>query len=132
MRIEPNFITQAIENAPITVYGDGSQTRSLCYVSDLVEGIIAAMFADGTRGEVINLGNPIENTVLEYAYMIKEMCGSGSQIEFRPLPQDDPTRRCPDIGKARSLLGWEPRVGLADGLGRTIEWFKTVVKESAR
>lgn len=131
-RIVPNFITQALNGAPITVYGDGSQTRSLCYVSDLVEGIIGAMFQEGTKGEVINLGNPLENTVLEYAYLIKEMCGSRSTIEFKPLPQDDPTRRCPDISKARGLLGWEPRVGLAEGLGRTIEWFKAVAKESAR
>src|SRR5512133_3065357 len=113
-RIVPNFITQALADEPITVYGDGSQTRSLCYVSDLVEGIIAAMFHAGTRGEVINLGNPLENTVLEYAYLIREMCNSTSAIEFKPLPQDDPTRRCPDISRARGLLGWEPRVGLAE------------------
>jgi nucleoside-diphosphate-sugar epimerase len=129
-RIVPNFITQALEGKPITVYGDGTQTRSLCYVSDLVDGIVAAMFAEGTRGEVINLGNPLENTVMEYAYLIREMCNSASEIQFRPLPQDDPTRRCPDITKARRLLGWEPRVGLAAGLGLTIDWFRTVVKES--
>jgi nucleoside-diphosphate-sugar epimerase len=127
-RIVPNFITQALRGEPLTVYGDGSQTRSLCYVSDLVEGILGAMFGEGTRGQVINLGNPLENTVLEYAYLIRDMCNSQSEIQFKPLPQDDPTRRCPDISKARALLGWEPRVGLAEGLGRTIEWFKTVVK----
>ncbi len=131
-RIVPNFITQALAGEPITVYGDGSQTRSLCYVSDLVTGIIAAMFTEGTKGEVINLGNPAENTVLEYAYLVREMCGSGSEIQFRSLPQDDPTRRCPDISKARRLLGWEPRVELAEGLGQTIDWFRAVVKESAR
>jgi nucleoside-diphosphate-sugar epimerase len=130
-RIVPNFITQAIKGEPITVYGDGSQTRSLCYVSDLVEGIIAATFTDGTMGQVVNLGNPQENTVLEYAYLIREMCDSQSVIEFMSLPQDDPTRRCPDITRAKALLGWEPKVGLAEGLGRTIEWFKTIVKESA-
>ncbi len=130
-RIVPNFITQALAGEPITVYGDGSQTRSLCYVSDLVEGIIAALFHPRTRGEVINLGNPLENTVLEYAYLIRQMCYSNSAIEFKPLPQDDPTRRCPDISKARGLLGWEPKVGLAEGLGLTVEWFKTVVKASA-
>ncbi|HEX9014884.1 MAG TPA: NAD-dependent epimerase/dehydratase family protein, partial [Chloroflexota bacterium] len=131
-RIVPNFITQALAGKPITVYGDGSQTRSLCYVSDLVAGIIAAMFTEGTKGEVINLGNPAENTVLEYAYLVREMCGSASEIDFKPLPQDDPTRRCPDISKARRMLGWEPRVGLAEGLGRTIDWFRAVVKESSR
>lgn len=128
-RIVPNFITQALLNRPITVYGDGSQTRSLCYVSDLVEGILAAMFREGTRGQVINLGNPLENTVLEYAHLIRDMCNSQSEIEFKPLPQDDPTRRCPDITRARTLLGWEPRVGLAEGLGRTIEWFRIIMKE---
>lgn len=128
-RIVPNFITQALLGQPITVYGDGSQTRSLCYVSDLVEGILAAMFTEDTKGQVINLGNPLENTVLEYAYLIREMCDSQSEIKFEPLPQDDPTRRCPDITRARALLGWEPRVGLAEGLGRTIEWFKIIMKE---
>ncbi len=130
-RIVPNFITQALLGQPITVYGDGSQTRSLCYVSDLVEGILAAMFTEGTRGQIINLGNPQENTVIEYAYLIREMCNSQAEIEFKPLPQDDPTRRCPDITRARALLGWEPRVGLADGLGRTIEWFRAIMKEGA-
>ena len=129
-RIVPNFVTQALMGRPITVYGDGSQTRSLCYVSDLVEGIVSAMFTEGTRGQVINLGNPQENTVLEYAYLIREMCHSQSEIQFEPLPQDDPTRRCPDITRAQTLLGWEPKVGLADGLGQTVEWFKAVAKES--
>ena len=128
-RIVPNFITQALLGRPITVYGDGSQTRSLCYVSDLVEGILAAMFTEGTRGQVINLGNPQENTVLEYAYLIRQMCDSRAEIEFKPLPQDDPTRRCPDITRARTLLGWEPRVELSEGLGRTIEWFRAIMKE---
>ncbi len=128
-RIVPNFITQALLGRPITVYGDGSQTRSLCYVSDLVEGILAAMFTEGTRGQVINLGNPQENTVLEYAYLIRQMCDSRAEIEFKPLPQDDPTRRCPDITRARTLLGWEPRVERSEGLGRTIEWFRAIMKE---
>ncbi len=125
-RIVPNFITQALEGRPITVYGDGSQTRSLCYVADLVDGIAAAMFTSGTRAEVINLGNPEEHTVLDFAHVIRRLCKSDSEIQFRALPQDDPTRRCPDIGKARTLLGWEPRVGLEEGLLRTIEWFQTL------
>lgn len=126
-RVVPNFVTQALAGRPLTVYGDGSQTRSLCYVSDLVEGIIATAFKPGLRGEVINVGNPQENTVLEYAHLIKEMCNSSSDIRFLPLPQDDPTRRCPDITKARVLLGWEPKVGLREGLGLTIEWFRSLV-----
>lgn len=130
-RIVPNFITQALAGKPMTVYGDGSQTRSLCYVDDLVEGISAAMFTRGTSGEVINLGNPLEHTVMEYAYIIRRLCDSSSEIQFQPLPQDDPTRRCPDISKARSLLGWEPRIGLEEGLKRTIEWFKEIMREKS-
>jgi nucleoside-diphosphate-sugar epimerase len=129
-RIVPNFITQALSNRPLTVYGDGSQTRSLCYVDDLVEGILAAMFSQRTRGEVINLGNPSEHRVLEYARLIKRLCHSASEIEFRPLPQDDPTRRCPDISKAQALLGWEPHVVLEEGLLRTIQWFRSLAKET--
>lgn len=131
-RIVPNFITQALAGKPITVYGDGSQTRSLCFVDDLVEGIIAAMFTRGTTGEVINLGNPQEHTVLQYAHIVRRLCNSNSQIQFLELPQDDPTRRCPDISKARSLLGWEPRIGLEEGLKRTIEWFKELAKENPK
>lgn len=130
-RIVPNFITQALAGEPMTVYGDGAQTRSLCYVEDLVEGIRAVMFGDGLQGEVTNLGNPEEHTVLEYAHLIRRLCRSNSSIEFRPLPQDDPTKRCPDITKARTRLGWEPRVGLEEGLRRTIEWFESAVKEKA-
>ena len=130
-RIVPNFITQALLGKPITVYGDGSQTRSLCYVDDLVDGIIAAMFTRGTMGEVINLGNPQEHTVLEYAHIIRRLCRSTSEIQFQPLPQDDPTRRCPDISKARTLLGWEPKIGLEEGLDRTIEWFKKITREQS-
>ena len=130
-RIVPNFITQAVDGKPITVYGDGSQTRSLCYVDDLVKGIIATMFKPGTKGEVVNLGNPEEHTVLEYAKIIRRLCGSSSEILFEALPQDDPTRRCPDISKAWALLGWRPCIGLEDGLNRTIQWFKTVTKETS-
>ncbi len=123
-RLVPNFVTQALANEPITIYGDGSQTRSLCYVEDLVEGILALMFTEGMQGEVVNLGNPEEHTVLEYAHLIRRLGNSKSELRFEPRPEDDPSRRRPDISKARSRLGWEPRVGLEDGLARTIEWFR--------
>ncbi len=122
-RVVPNFVAQALRNEPITVYGDGSQTRSLCFVSDLVDGLWRAMTSASTRGEVFNLGNPEEHTVLEYAEMIRELCGSTSEITHEPLPPDDPTRRQPDIAKARAVLGWEPRVPLREGLTRTIAWY---------
>jgi nucleoside-diphosphate-sugar epimerase len=125
-RIVPNFITQAVRGEPITVYGDGQQTRSLCYVADLVEGILRAMWAPRTTGRVYNLGNPDERTVLEFAERIKSLAGSSSEIVFRPhISADDPQRRCPDIARARSELGWEPRVQLDEGLMRTISWFRT-------
>ncbi len=122
-RVVPNFVAQALKNEPITVYGEGSQTRSLCFVTDLVDGLWRAMTGADTRGEVFNLGNPEEHTVLEYAEMIRELCGSSSPITHEPLPPDDPTRRQPDITKARTVLGWEPRVPLHEGLSRTIAWY---------
>lgn len=125
-RVVSNFINQALEGSPITVYGDGSQTRSLCFISDLIEGITGAMFSDGTAGEVINLGNPSEKTILEVANLVKEMVGSSSEITFEQLPQDDPKRRNPDITKAKRLLSWEPRVNLEEGLKKTIEYFKSI------
>ena len=125
-RVVSNFINQALTGAPITVYGDGKQTRSLCFISDMVEGIIAAMFTDGTKGEVINLGNPNEKTILEVAEMIKEMMGSSSQISFEELPEDDPKKRNPDISKAKGLLSWAPKVDLEGGLKKTMEYFKSV------
>src|SRR5579875_981129 len=123
-RLVPNFVTQALRGEPLTVYGDGSQTRSLCYVEDLVRGIELAMFAPDTTGLVVNLGNPEEHTVLEYAHLIRELVGSAAEIVHRPLPKDDPTRRRPDITRARQLLGWEPQVPLREGLERTVEWFR--------
>lgn len=124
-RLVPNFVTQALTGQPMTVYGTGQQTRSLCYVSDLVEGIVKTMDCELTRGEVVNLGMPDERTILEFARIIKRVAGSESPIVFRPhLSDDDPTRRCPDITKARRVLGWEPRVQLEDGLGHTIAWFR--------
>jgi nucleoside-diphosphate-sugar epimerase len=121
----PNFMAQAIKNEPITVYGDGSQTRSLCYVSDLVRGVLLVL----ERGDEmpVNLGNPHEVTVLELAQTIVRLAGSKSQIVHRDLPVDDPKQRRPDITHARKLLGWEPEVALEDGLTRTLEYFRSVV-----
>jgi nucleoside-diphosphate-sugar epimerase len=129
-RIVPNFIMQALRSEPITIYGDGSQTRSFCYVSDLVEGIVAAMFTPDTRGEVFNLGNPDEYTVLEFAQVIARQIGSDAGFVYRPLPVDDPSRRRPDISKAKAMLGWEPKVGLPEGIDRTVEWFREILSRS--
>jgi dTDP-glucose 4,6-dehydratase len=124
-RAVPNFMAQAIRGEPLTVYGDGSQTRSLCYVSDLVRGVLAAL----DRGDElpVNLGNPHEVTVLKLAEIIIRLAGSTSSIEHRELPMDDPRQRRPDISRAKELLGWEPEVGLEDGLGRTLEYFRSVL-----
>ncbi|HEV7921089.1 MAG TPA: UDP-glucuronic acid decarboxylase family protein [Thermoanaerobaculia bacterium] len=124
-RVVPAFISQALRDEPLTVFGDGSQTRSFCYVSDLIEGIYRLLMSD----EVLptNIGNPNEMTVLQFAEEIKRLTGSKAPIEFRPLPEDDPKIRRPDITKARTLLGWEPRVPLAEGLTRTIDYFRSVV-----
>src|SRR6266849_8366513 len=124
-RAVPNFMAQAIRGAPITVYGDGSQTRSLCYVSDLVRGVLAVL----ERGDEmpVNLGNPSEVTVLQLARTIVRLAGSKSEIVHRDLPIDDPKQRRPDITRARTLLGWEPEVALEDGLTRTLEYFRSVV-----
>ena len=120
-RVIPSFVAQALRGDPITVFGDGTQTRSFCYVTDLVDGIVRLMRTDAH--DPVNLGNPHEITVLECARLILRLTRSASPIVFRPLPQDDPTRRCPDITRARTLLGWEPVVPLDEGLARTIEWF---------
>ncbi len=130
-RVVPNFCMRALEGQPITVYGDGSQTRSFCYVSDLVEGIQRAMFTEGTAGEVINLGNPAEYTMLEFARFVNGMAGGRSEIVFEPLPaerKDDPMLRRPDITKAKRLLGWEPVVAPEEGLKRTLDYFQAYVK----
>ncbi|HEY8813762.1 MAG TPA: UDP-glucuronic acid decarboxylase family protein [Candidatus Dormibacteraeota bacterium] len=124
-RAVPNFMAQAIRGEPLTVYGDGSQTRSLCYVSDLVRGVLAAL--ERADELPVNLGNPEEVTVLELAQTIVRLAGSKSTIEFRELPVDDPKQRRPDISRARSLLRWAPEVTLEDGLGRTLEYFRSVV-----
>ncbi len=121
-RVIPNLIGQALCGQKLTVYGDGSQTRSFCHVFDLVEGIARAM--EGSDHLPINLGKPDEMTILELAERVRALTGSGSEIEFQPLPQDDPKRRRPDITRARQLLGWEPRISLLEGLPRTIEYFR--------
>ncbi len=122
-RAIPAFISQALRGEPLTVFGDGSQTRSFCYIDDLVQGIVGVMQAD--YHDPINLGNPEEYTVLQLAQRIIDLMKSSSRIVFKPLPQDDPKQRRPDISLARRLLQWEPTVGLQEGLSNTIEWFKT-------
>ncbi len=124
-RMIPNFITQALQNKPLTIYGDGNKTRSICYVSDLVEGLLLALFRPYTTGEVFNLGNIEEHTVLEYAQTIIRLCNASSTIIFEPSRIDDPERRRPDITKAQDVLGWQLKVSMEDGLKRTIEWFST-------
>ncbi len=121
-RVVPNFIYQALNNKPITVYGDGTQTRSFCYISDLVEGIYKLLLSNVQ--EPINLGNPQEMRIIDFAYLIKKLTGSKSKIIFKPLPQDDPRQRKPDITKAKKLLNWQPKVSLEEGLKLTIEYFK--------
>ena len=122
-RVVSNFVVQSLRGGPITVYGDGSQTRSFCYVTDLVEGLLRLMASPAKLQAPVNLGNPQECTVLELAQLVVRMTGSASRIEFKPLPQDDPVRRCPDIAMARRLLKWAPRVSLRQGLMHTIDDF---------
>jgi dTDP-glucose 4,6-dehydratase len=126
-RIVPNFMRQALMGQPLTVYGDGSQTRSFCYVGDLVRGI----YALGMSGEnmPVNIGNPTEFTVLDFAELVKRLTGSASPIEFRPLPEDDPRQRRPDITRAKELLGGEPQVLLEDGLTATVEYFRAEIEK---
>jgi len=123
-RIIPNFITQALQGKPITVYGDGSQTRSYCYVGDLVEGITRAMLAEGTCGQIINLGNPDERSALEIAEIVKRLAGSPSSIVHVPSRKEEIARRQPDITKAKQMLGWQPQAGLEEGLSQTLAWFR--------
>ncbi len=124
-RVVPNFITQAIAGKPLTVYGDGKQTRSFCFVGDLVEGIYRLLVSE--VNDPVNVGNPREMTILDFASKIAELTGCGSDIVFEPLPVDDPKVRQPDISRARELLGWEPKVLLEDGLKATIDYFKGTV-----
>jgi len=121
-RAVPNFITQALKGDDLTVYGDGSQTRSFCYVSDLVEGIYKLMLSD--VNEPVNLGNPDEISILDFARKVLSLTASRSRIVFKPLPQNDPKVRCPDISRARELLSWQPKVDMEKGLIKTIRWFR--------
>ena len=125
-RVVPSFINQAIRNQPITVFGKGDQTRSFCYVSDLIDGIYKLMLSNERMP--VNIGNPHEMTILEFARLIIELTGSRSEIIYKPLPQDDPTVRRPDIAKARKLLGWEPKVDVRSGLTKTIEFYRKMMK----
>lgn len=126
-RVLPNFMGQALRGEPLTLYGDGSQTRSFCYVSDLVDGIYRLLHSD--HHLPVNLGNPSEVTIKEFAQEILELSGSESQMEYRPLPEDDPKVRRPNIDKARSILGWEPKVNRREGLKRTLEYFKNIIQK---
>jgi dTDP-glucose 4,6-dehydratase len=129
-RVLPNFMGQALRREPLTIYGDGSQTRSFCYVDDLVEGITRLLFTD--FHDPVNLGNPAEISILQFAREILELSSSKSSIEYRPLPQDDPRLRRPDISRARQLLNWEPRVDRHDGLKRTLGYFQAKVSAQPR
>jgi UDP-glucuronate decarboxylase len=122
-RVVSNFIVQALQNEPITLYGDGTQTRAFCYVEDLIDGFVRMMAAPDDITGPMNLGNPVETSVAELARLILEMTGSRSKIVYRPLPVDDPVQRCPDITQARALLDWQPRMPLRAGLERTIAYF---------
>lgn len=128
-RAMPNFAAQALQGRPLTIYGDGTQTRSFCYVSDLIEGIYRLLLSQETGP--VNLGNPEEITLLKLAETIIELAGSGSGMVFAPLPSDDPTRRCPDISKANATLKWHPKVGLREGIKRVIPYFRTQLARSS-
>ncbi len=128
-RVVSNFVVSALANRPLTVYGDGSQTRSFCYVDDLIDGLIALMKSDSQVTGPINLGNPGEFTIAELADLVIEQTGTSGGIEYRPLPQDDPVRRQPDITRAKEILGWQPSIALRDGLERTIEYFRAALPQ---
>lgn len=123
-RMVPNFMRQALLGKPLTLYGDGTQTRSVQYIDDLIEGVIRLMKSDETRP--VNIGNPVEYSVREVAEMIIELSDSRSEISHQPLPEDDPKRRCPDITRAREALGWEPKTRAREGLAKTLDWFASV------
>ncbi len=128
-RLPPQFISQALRGEPMTIYGDGSQTRSFCYVSDMVAGLRAVMDAppEAAKGKIFNVGNPDERQVRAFAELIRIICESNSEIEYRPALQDDPARRCPDISRISATLGWRPVVPLEKGMARTIEWFRSQI-----
>ena len=126
-RVVSNFIVQALRNAPITIYGDGKQSRSFCYVTDMVGGLVSLMNTDSSICGPINLGNPEEQTIMELAQSVRMECKSDSTIEKRPLPQDDPYRRCPDIALAKNQLNWSPKVRFSEGVKKTVEFFEDVL-----
>ncbi|MDQ2806632.1 MAG: GDP-mannose 4,6-dehydratase [Chloroflexota bacterium] len=128
-RVVPNFLSQAITGRPMTIYGDGRQTRSFCYVEDMVRGLRAVMDAPQAVacGRVYNVGNPDERYIIDFAHLIRDLAGSAVPIEHRPALAEDPAQRCPDITRIRSEIGWEPRIGLDEGLGRTLAWFRSVL-----
>ena len=126
-RVVSNFIVQALKNEPITIYGKGDQSRSFCYVSDLVDGIYKLLTLEKPVGTPINLGNPNEFTISELAKLVIKIIGSNSEITYKSLPQDDPMQRKPDISKANELLGWEPKIQLKEGIEKTVHFFKSVI-----
>jgi len=126
-RVVPNFCVQALCDEDITIYGDGSQTRSFCFVDDLIDGFMAMTDRDGLDGEIINLGNPNEMSIRTFAETVISVAGSASALRFEPLPKDDPTRRRPDISKAKRLLDWEPTVEIETGLRKTLDWFASEI-----
>lgn len=128
-RVVSNLIVQAVQNRPITIYGDGTQTRSFCYVDDQIEPLIRLMNSPDDLTGPVNLGSPMETSILELAQTIIELTGSSSSLEFQDLPSDDPRNRCPDISQAKEKLGWEPTVPLKEGLTKTIEYFEELVKK---
>jgi nucleoside-diphosphate-sugar epimerase len=130
-RMIPNFITRAIKQEPLIIHGDGEQTRSICYVDDMVEGLLRALLSGETTGEVFNLGNPDERTVRQWAETIIALCASASTITFAPKREDDPARRQPDITKARARLGWRPTITPEEGLRRTIAWYRDELQRLA-
>lgn len=130
-RVVSNFVVQALNGHNLTVYGSGNQTRSFCYVDDLIDGFIALMASPESVTGPINLGNPEEYTMLELANMIIKLCGSDSKIVYEPLPQDDPRQRCPDISEAKRSLGWGPQVRMEEGLKKTIKYFRQLLRQSS-
>lgn len=127
-RVVSTFIVQALRGEPLTVFGDGSQTRAFCYFSDMIDGLMKLMLTDGLKGEIINLGAQNEMKIVEIAKLIKKLADSTSEITFKPLPKDDPKRRNPDLSKAKNLLGWAPTVMLKEGLRETIKYFRQAIK----
>ena len=124
-RAVPKFIDQSLKGVPITIFGDGTQTRSFSYVTDQIEGLLRLAALEEAKGSIVNIGNDRETSIIDMAKLVLNLTGSSAGLTFHPLPEDDPMRRKPDISRARSLLGWEPEVSLEDGLRRTIEWFRS-------